>query len=108
MSKWDELEKAAIAARDMPKSVCIRVEDVEFREIATPEAVLPLIEQNREMLEALQEIYNEVDGNIEPIVRDLVNQCGRNRPTDPNEIYEYCGRIKAVIVDAIRKATGEE
>lgn len=67
-----------------------------------------LTEQNRELLEALCEIHNEVEGNIEPTVRDLVNQCGRNTPTNPNEIYEYCDSIKTVIVDAIRKATGEE
>lgn len=57
-----------------------------------------------ELLDALQNIYNEVEGNIEPTVRDLVNQCGRNTPTDPNEIYEYCARIKAVIVEATRQA----
>ncbi|BCD83640.1 hypothetical protein PSm6_00470 [Pseudomonas solani] len=57
-----------------------------------------------ELLDALQNIYSEVEGNIEPTVRDLVNQCGRNTPTDPNEIYEYCARIKAVIVEATRQA----
>lgn len=63
-----------------------------------------LTEQNRKLLEALRAIQNEVEGNIEPTVRDLVNQCGRNTPTNPNEIYGYCERIEEII----RKATGEE
>lgn len=79
-------------------------QDEAFFLACTPETVLTLIEQNRELLEALREIHNEVEGNIEPTVRDLVNQCGRNTPTDPNEIYGYCERIEEII----RKATGEE
>lgn len=99
MSRWDRLGEI-IQKRVDSNEECI----VPLRGIT----VLTLIEQNRELLEALREIHNEVEGNIEPTVRDLVNQCGRNAPTNPNEIYEYCDSIKTVIVDAIRKATGEE
>lgn len=118
MSRWDELERAAKRAN--PDAEWFRVKDLEgwhsnidtraarFMVQANPKTVLTLIEQNRELLEALCAIHNEVEGNIEPTVRDLVNQCGRSTPTNPNEIYEYCDSIKTVIVDSIRKATGEE
>lgn len=97
MSKWDELEKAAIAARDMPKSVCIRVEDVEFREIATPEAILSLIEQNRGLLEALKmaRAYVYMESRKAALAGLPLNQS----PEEQN---------LAQVDAAIRKATGEE
>ncbi|WP_236234492.1 hypothetical protein [Pseudomonas tohonis] len=85
MSKWDELEKATIAARDMLKSHFTSQEELNFREMATPEAVLSLIEQNREMLEALEYVL-ETCPAIDPSGEDAKDKAR----------------------SAIRKATGEE
>jgi hypothetical protein len=46
----------------------------------------------------------QVDGNIRPTVRDLVNRlAGVNNGADPNDIYQYCDAIDAALRD-----TGEQ
>lgn len=116
MGKWDELQKAAKRAK--PDAEWFRVKDLDwhsnidsraarFMVQANPKTVLSLIEQNRELLLALHLIHNEVTGNIEPTVRDLVSRW-RWSGTNPGEIYEHSNNIKEIIEAAIRKATGEE
>lgn len=40
----------------------------------------------------------QVDGNIRPTVRDLVNRlAGVNNGADPNDIYQYCDAIDAAL-----------
>lgn len=91
MGKWDELEQVSIAARDMLKKHFTSQEELSFREMATPEAVLSLIEQNRELLEALQIVFscaeNATGLSGYPLLDDEDLNLARS---------------------AIRKATGEE
>lgn len=93
MSKWDELERAGIAARDMLKRQFISQEELKFKEIATPEAVLSLIEQNREMLEALTMLTRNFESQHEHLLRIKA----------PHFV-----RMHEQARSAIRKATGEE
>ena len=58
--------------------------------------------------EALHVILNEVDGNLTPTIRDLVNRAaGVNNGTHPNELYEYCETIESAAHTALSTANGE-
>lgn len=103
MSKWDELKKAIQEAR--PDAEWFRVKDLDchpnidtraakFIAAANPKAVLSLIEQNRELVKALQ-------GFVDSFV-ELANS-GDAGFFDPEEQDEVIAARAA-----IRKATGEE
>ncbi|EIU1668072.1 hypothetical protein L4H29_002429 [Pseudomonas aeruginosa] len=108
-------------------------EDSEFRAAANPQAILGLIaevERLRSQVEplargaeqameecdrlraendalrgALQAVQAEVDGNLRPLTRDLVNMVsGLKNGSHPNDIYEHCDEIERIIGAALEGA----
>ncbi|MBF2900074.1 hypothetical protein [Pseudomonas aeruginosa] len=62
--------------------------------------------QNDALRGALHAVQAEVDGNLRPLTRDLVNMVsGLNNGTHPNDIYEHCDEIDRVIDAALEGAT---
>ncbi|HEJ4070032.1 TPA: hypothetical protein SL480_006175 [Pseudomonas aeruginosa] len=62
--------------------------------------------QNEALRGALHAVQAEVDGNLRPLTRDLVNMVsGLNNGTHPNDIYEHCDEIDRVIDAALEGAT---
>lgn len=62
--------------------------------------------ENEALRGALQAVEAEVDGNIRPLTRDLVNMVsGLNNGTHPNDIYEHCDEIERIIGAALEGAT---
>ncbi|MDS9771623.1 ead/Ea22-like family protein [Pseudomonas aeruginosa] len=62
--------------------------------------------QNDALQGALHAVQAEVDGNLRPLTRDLVNMVsGLNNGTHPNDIYEYCDEIERIIGAALEGAT---
>lgn len=47
---------------------------------------------------SLRQISNEVDCNMRPLIRDLVNRaCGLDNGANPNDLYVDCDRIDEII-----------
>ncbi|ERV86750.1 TPA: hypothetical protein L4T17_002214 [Pseudomonas aeruginosa] len=61
--------------------------------------------ENETLRGALQAVEAEVDGNIRPLTRDLVNMVsGLKNGSHPNDIYEHCDEIERIIGAAIEGA----
>ncbi len=69
-----------------------------FIAAANPAAVRALINENEALIQALQAITDQVDGNIRPTVRDCVN--GQNNVQD---IYGYCDQIESIAAAAMKE-----
>ncbi|EMZ9459605.1 hypothetical protein ACWPX1_23620 [Pseudomonas aeruginosa] len=62
--------------------------------------------QNDALRGALHAVQAEVDGNLRPLTRDLVNMVsGLNNGTHPNDIYDHCDEIERIIDAALKGAT---
>ncbi len=80
-----------------------------FIATATPKAVLALLDEidrlkaeNDALRGALQAVEAEVDGNLRPLTRDLVNMVsGLKNGSHPNDIYEHCDEIERIIGAAL-------
>lgn len=58
--------------------------------------------ENDALRGALQAVEAEVDGNIRPLTRDLVNMVsGLKNGSHPNDIYEHCDEIERIIGAAL-------
>ncbi|HBO1317474.1 hypothetical protein [Pseudomonas aeruginosa] len=58
--------------------------------------------ENEELRGALQAVEAEVDGNLRPLTRDLVNMVsGLKNGSHPNDIYEHCDEIERIIGAAL-------
>ncbi|HEP9150958.1 TPA: hypothetical protein VDV19_001526 [Pseudomonas aeruginosa] len=58
--------------------------------------------ENEALRGALHAVQAEVDGNLRPLTRDLVNMVsGLNNGTHPNDIYEHCDEIERIIGAAL-------
>ncbi|KAJ17393.1 hypothetical protein [Pseudomonas aeruginosa] len=58
--------------------------------------------ENEALRGALQAVEAEVDGNIRPLTRDLVNMVsGLKNGSHPNDIYEHCDEIERIIGAAL-------
>ncbi|HHX7072591.1 TPA: hypothetical protein ACVGOL_003871 [Pseudomonas aeruginosa] len=83
-----------------------------FDSAATPKTVLALLDEidrlkaeNEALRGALHAVQAEVDGNLRPLTRDLVNMVsGLNNGTHPNDIYEHCDEIERIIGAALEGA----
>ncbi len=54
------------------------------------------------LMGALRIVCAEIEGNIEPTIRDLVNRVsGVNNGADPNDLYGYCERMQSAIAEAL-------
>ncbi|MCV0061493.1 ead/Ea22-like family protein [Pseudomonas aeruginosa] len=61
-----------------------------------------LVAENEVLRSALQAVQGEVDGNIRPLTRDLVNMVsGVKNSSHPNDIYEHCDEIDRIIDAAL-------
>ncbi|WP_434035123.1 hypothetical protein [Pseudomonas aeruginosa] len=61
--------------------------------------------QNDALRGALHAVQAEVDGNLRPLARDLVNMVsGLNNGCHPNDIYEHCDEIERIIGAALEGA----
>ncbi|HEJ6422182.1 TPA: hypothetical protein SL867_005052 [Pseudomonas aeruginosa] len=61
--------------------------------------------ENEVLRGALHAIQAEVDGNLRPLTRDLVNMVsGLNNGCHPNDIYEHCDEIERIIEVALEGA----
>ncbi|MGP6313940.1 hypothetical protein [Pseudomonas aeruginosa] len=61
--------------------------------------------ENEALRGALQAVQAEVDGNLRPLTRDLVNMVsGLNNGSHPNDIYEHCDEIERIIGAALEGA----
>ncbi|PRW27831.1 hypothetical protein CSB96_4640 [Pseudomonas aeruginosa] len=80
-----------------------------FDSAATPKTVLALLDEidrlkaeNEALRGALQAVQAEVDGNLRPLTRDLVNMVsGLKNGSHPNDIYEHCDEIERIIGAAL-------
>ncbi|HBO0952576.1 TPA: ead/Ea22-like family protein [Pseudomonas aeruginosa] len=87
--------------------------NAEFIAANNPKTVLALLDEidrlkaeNDALRGALQAVEAEVDGNIRPLTRDLVNMVsGLNNGTHPNDIYDHCDEIERIIDAALEGAT---
>ncbi|MDP5582393.1 hypothetical protein P3785_05645 [Pseudomonas aeruginosa] len=62
--------------------------------------------ENEALRGALHAVQAEVDGNLRPLTRDLVNMVsGLNNGTHPNDIYDHCDEIERIIDAALKGAT---
>lgn len=76
--------------------------NAEFIAAANPAAVLELIAEVERLRSALQSVHAEVDGNIRPLTRDLVNMVsGMKNGSHPNDIYDHCEEIDRIIDAAL-------
>ncbi|MGK4637861.1 hypothetical protein ACSLV1_09345 [Pseudomonas aeruginosa] len=58
--------------------------------------------ENEVLRGALHAVQAEVDGNLRPLTRDLVNMVsGLNNGCHPNDIYEHCDEIERIIGAAL-------
>lgn len=58
--------------------------------------------ENEALRGALQAVEAEVDGNLRPLTRDLVNMVsGLKNGSHPNDIYEHCDEIERIIGAAL-------
>ena len=61
-----------------------------------------LVAENEVLRSALQAVQGEVDGNIRPLTRDLVNMVsGVKNGSHPNDIYDHCDEIDRIIDAAL-------
>lgn len=61
--------------------------------------------QNDALRGALHAVQAEVDGNLRPLTRDLVNMVsGLKNGCHPNDIYEHCDEIERIIEVALEGA----
>ncbi|EPM7288576.1 hypothetical protein ACTPT8_004940 [Pseudomonas aeruginosa] len=61
--------------------------------------------QNDALRGALHAVQAEVDGNLRPLTRDLVNMVsGLNNGSHPNDIYDHCDEIERIIEVALEGA----
>ncbi len=61
--------------------------------------------ENEALRGALQAVQAEVDGNLRPLTRDLVNMVsGLNNGSHPNDIYDHCDEIERTIGAALEGA----
>ncbi|HCJ6265551.1 TPA: hypothetical protein NU587_002155 [Pseudomonas aeruginosa] len=59
-------------------------------------------EENEALRGALHAVQAEVDGNLRPLTRDLVNMVsGLKNGSHPNDIYEHCDEIERIIGAAL-------
>lgn len=80
---------------------------------ANPKTVLALLDeidglkaQNDALRGALHAVQAEVDGNLRPLTRDLVNMVsGLKNGSHPNDIYDHCDEIERIIDAALKGAT---
>ncbi|HCG0710941.1 TPA: hypothetical protein NJJ37_006828, partial [Pseudomonas aeruginosa] len=83
--------------------------DAEFLCATDPKTVLALLDEidrlkaeNEALRGALQAVEAEVDGNLRPLTRDLVNMVsGLKNGSHPNDIYEHCDEIERIIGAAL-------
>lgn len=62
--------------------------------------------ENEALRGALHAVQAEVDGNLRPLTRDLVNMVsGLNNGCHPNDIYDHCDEIERIIGAALEGAT---
>lgn len=62
--------------------------------------------ENEALRGALQAVQAEVDGNLRPLTRDLVNMVsGLNNGTHQNDIYDHCDEIERIIGAVLEGAT---
>ncbi|MER0570964.1 hypothetical protein AAA539_19915 [Pseudomonas aeruginosa] len=81
----------------------------KFREAVEPKAILALLDEigrlkaeNEALRGALHAVQAEVDGNLRPLTRDLVNMVsGLKNGCHPNDIYEHCDEIERIIEVAL-------
>ena len=73
-----------------------------------PQAILALLDEidrlkaeNEALRGALQAVEAEVDGNLRPLTRDLVNMVSGENGSHPNDIYEHCDEIERIIGAAL-------
>lgn len=84
----------------------------DFYDCVEPELILDLLDEidrlkaeNEVLRGALHAVQAEVDGNLRPLTRDLVNMVsGLNNGTHPNDIYEHCDEIERIIGAALEGA----
>ncbi|RUJ87138.1 hypothetical protein [Pseudomonas aeruginosa] len=58
--------------------------------------------ENDALRGALHAVQAEVDGNLRPLTRDLVNMVsGLKNGSHPNDIYEHCDEIERIIGAAL-------
>ncbi|WP_213159992.1 ead/Ea22-like family protein [Pseudomonas aeruginosa] len=84
-----------------------------FCAAANPKTILALLDEidglkaeNDALRGALHAVQAEVDGNLRPLTRDLVNMVsGLNNGCHPNDIYEHCDEIERIIGAALEGAT---
>lgn len=96
-----------------PETGCQFDRDAEFIAAANPKTILALLDENdrlkaenAKLSEALQAVQAEVDGNLRPLTRDLVNMVsGLNNGSHPNDIYDHCDEIERIIGAALEGAT---
>ncbi|MFK1232357.1 ead/Ea22-like family protein [Pseudomonas aeruginosa] len=61
--------------------------------------------ENEHLQGALHAVQAEVDGNLRPLTRDLVNMVsGLNNGSHPNDIYDHCDEIERIIGAALEGA----
>ncbi|MER1100232.1 hypothetical protein [Pseudomonas aeruginosa] len=81
----------------------------DFYDCVEPELILDLLDEidrlkaeNEALRGALQAVQAEVDGNLRPLTRDLVNMVsGLKNGSHPNDIYEHCDEIERIIGAAL-------
>ncbi|MFU7056376.1 hypothetical protein ACM75V_13900 [Pseudomonas aeruginosa] len=62
--------------------------------------------ENEALQGALHAVQAEVDGNLRPLTRDLVNMVsGLNNGSHPNDIYDHCDEIERIIGAVLEGAT---
>lgn len=84
----------------------------DFYDCVEPELILDLLDEidrlkaeNEVLRGALHAVQAEVDGNLRPLTRDLVNMfSGLNNGCHPNDIYEHCDEIERIIGAALEGA----
>ncbi|ERY01420.1 hypothetical protein [Pseudomonas aeruginosa] len=83
-----------------------------FDSAANPNTILALLDEidrlkaeNEALRGALHAVQAEVDGNLRPLTRDLVNMVsGLKNGCHPNDIYEHCDEIERIIEVALEGA----
>lgn len=132
MTNWTELKRLAESIKEGCGLRGADAEEAmfNFECAATPETILALIAENERLSEmanrladdgisisderdqlraevealrnSLRQISNEVDCNMRPLIRDLVNRaCGLDNGANPNDLYVDCDRIDEIIDSAL-------
>ncbi len=118
---WEYQAPLKILAADRTSIVLIALSHANYREdeansrliaSANPKTILALLDEiarlkaeNEVLRGALHAVQAEVDGNLRPLTRDLVNMVsGLNNGSHPNDIYEHCDEIERIIGAALEGA----